>query len=142
MPRRARECRSAGAESPESAKGLGSAGTPPCAGPDRGRPRSVPLHPCTSLSLLLRVGMCLLSPCPGPAGGTAASPQPPGPGSSSATPPCRCSSPDAHLLECPEGEARRSSQGPAALDPSALPHVVPTRLVNCPTLFTDGLLCQ
>lgn len=38
MPRRGRECRSAGAESPECAKGLGSTGTPPYAGPDRGRP--------------------------------------------------------------------------------------------------------
>lgn len=35
--------------------------------------------------------------------------------------PLRCAAPDAHLLECHGGEARRSSQVSAALDPSPLP---------------------
>lgn len=165
MPRRGRECRRAGLESPECAKGLGNRGTPPptpaptvLAPGCRSRPRAARAGRGEGLrrrderpaSLVhvpqplpqRRVRMCLPPPCPGPTGGTAASPQPPGPRFHQCHPACRRSAPDANLLECSGGEARRSSQVPAALDPSPLPHVVPARWVNCPTLFTDGLICQ
>lgn len=92
--------RSAGAESPQCAKGLGSSGTlrrplPPCRGrarpgmPGQRRPaparergraagRSVPPHPRTSRSLCPDGGDRRASR-PGPAGGTAAAPRPPAP---------------------------------------------------------------
>lgn len=158
MPRRGRECRRAGLESPECAKGLGNRGTSlplrlprPCsprgAGAGRGWPAPAGERPASLVHVpqplpQRRVRMCLPPPCPGPTGGTAASPQPPGPRFHQCHPACRRSAPDANLLECSGGEARRSSQVPAALDPSPLPHVVPARWVNCPTLFTDGLICQ
>lgn len=90
MPRRSREWRSVGAESPERAKGLGSRRkSPPASAPTvvapgcRLRPRRKE-RPSSSVHVPQssprgRVRMCLLSTCPGPTRGTAASPQPPGP---------------------------------------------------------------
>lgn len=92
--------------------------SPRGAGSGRAAGRSVPLHPCTSLSLCPGGGYGCAS-CPLAQGLQAGQPPRPSrqaPGSTSVTPPCRRSAPDAHL-ECPGEETRRSSQVSAAHDP-------------------------